>query len=286
MGELWYIVGMDSLNRNQFFLLILLVSFVTSIATGIMTFALLQEAPVEITRTINQVVEKTIQQVTPATGILSSSPKEVTTVVVKEEDLVLDSINKNLKSIVRVRESYGTSSQSRLYGIGLVINTKGDVVVPRDEIVPGNSYFGILSDGTEIQLNPMGADAQTRLVLFTLLKPDAIKANFVPATFADVEPWLGQTVVTLGGETENAVSVGRVESFVMKEENTASTTTKYAVKYIGALETTVSSKNLEPGSPLFTLAGDIVGIQFSREKSVFFTPVSIVKKELNLVVKP
>jgi hypothetical protein len=125
-------------------------------------------------------------------------------------------------------------------------------------------------------------DGQSKFIIFKLLKPDAVKIQFIPATFANVEPRLGQTVVTLGGEVENAVSVGRMESYVMKEENTASTT----MKYVSALETTVSSKNLVPGSPLFTLSGDVVGVQFSKESSVYFTPISIVKKELNAVVKP
>ena len=43
----------DDLNKNQIILLTLLISFVTSIATGIITTSLLQEAPVEVTRNIN-----------------------------------------------------------------------------------------------------------------------------------------------------------------------------------------------------------------------------------------
>jgi hypothetical protein len=77
---------MEDLNKNQIVLLTVLISFVTSIATGIMTVSLLQEAPIEVTKNINRIVEKTIETVTPAT-ILTPSQKEITTVIVKEEML-------------------------------------------------------------------------------------------------------------------------------------------------------------------------------------------------------
>ena len=89
---------MEDLNKNQIVLLTLLVSFVTSIATGIITTSLLQQAPVEVVRNINSIVEKTIEKVTPAT-VTTTSPagtKEVTTIIVKEEDVIIDSINKNI----------------------------------------------------------------------------------------------------------------------------------------------------------------------------------------------
>src|SRR3954462_9706866 len=107
---------MEDLTKHQTILLVLLVSFVTSIATGIMTVSLLSQAPVEITRNINSIVEKTIETITPAT-VSTSKPSgkdttsTVTTVVVKEDDLIVASIDKNAKSIVRI------SDRERISGV-------------------------------------------------------------------------------------------------------------------------------------------------------------------------
>src|SRR3989344_6016767 len=109
---------MQDLNKNQIVLLVLLVSFVTSIATGIITTSLLQEAPLEVTRNINRIVEKTVETVTiPGTVVSSPREKEVTTVIVKEEDLIIDSINKNIKSVVRIKEKDGVLLTTSFYGI-------------------------------------------------------------------------------------------------------------------------------------------------------------------------
>ncbi len=263
---------MEDLNKNQIVLLTLLISFVTSIATGIMTTSLLQEAPLEVTRNINRIVEKTIETVVPA-GL--TGQKEVTTVVVKEEDMIVDSINKNIKSIVRIKEKDSTGAVS-LYSIGLVVSKDGLIATDRRTLAIGNTYSAVMSDGTEFILNGLGENKTTNFMLLKAVMPEKTTYSFVPVVLADKDPKLGQTIIGLGGDVSNTVSVGRVSSLLMKDATVGTTTTKY----LGTIDTDVSSKDLVDGSPAFNLSGDVIGIKLSLDTTKSFTPVSILKKEL------
>lgn len=275
---------MEDLNKNQIVLLTLLISFVTSIATGIMTTSLLQEAPLEVTRNINRIVEKTIETVTPAT-VTTSGQKEVTTVVVKEEDLIVDSINKNLKSVVRIKEKDGNVGTVSFYGIGLVLTKDGIIAADRKYIATGNIYTVTMSDGKEFPLIPMGVDKQTNFILFKANQGEKVNDKtsypFSPAKFADADPKLGQTLIALGGDETNAVAVGRILSLEMKESGVGTST----IKYLSGITTDVSTKDLVDGSPAFNLSGDVVGFKLSSDSSKVFVPVSILKKEQTVLTE-
>ena len=85
-----YYTGMEleKLNKSQIVLLTLLVSFMTSIATGIVTVSLMQQAPPEITETVSRVVEHTVEKVVPGQTAAVAVPQTIKTVVVKESDLI------------------------------------------------------------------------------------------------------------------------------------------------------------------------------------------------------
>ena len=110
---------MDNLNKQQLILLALLVSFVTSIATGIVTVSLMDQAPAGITQTINRVVEKTIERVVQA----PAQPAAVVTkeVIVTEEDLITAAIEKNAKSIVKIEMILASQTTGSFAGLGVVV---------------------------------------------------------------------------------------------------------------------------------------------------------------------
>ena len=56
---------MEHLTKAQIVLLTLFVSFVSSMATGIVVVTLMQQAPEPVLQSITRVVEKTIEKVVP-----------------------------------------------------------------------------------------------------------------------------------------------------------------------------------------------------------------------------
>ena len=59
-------MDIKDLNKFQLLLLAVLLSFVTSIATGITTVTLMQQAPPSVTTPITQVVRETVEKIVPA----------------------------------------------------------------------------------------------------------------------------------------------------------------------------------------------------------------------------
>lgn len=62
-------MDIEDLNKTQLLLLTILVSFITSIATGVLTVSLLDETAPTVTQTVNRIVEHTIETVAQETPI-------------------------------------------------------------------------------------------------------------------------------------------------------------------------------------------------------------------------
>src|SRR3954470_15729289 len=101
-------MDIEKLTKHQIVLLTLLVSFVTSMATGIVAVALMDQAPPAVTKTINQIVEHTVEKVVPATQGAAAATITEKTVVVKDDDLAAQSIAGVQKAIVRIVGKGGT----------------------------------------------------------------------------------------------------------------------------------------------------------------------------------
>lgn len=59
-------MDIKDLNKSQLILLAVLLSFVTSIATGITTVTLMQQAPPSVTVPITRIVRETVEKIVPA----------------------------------------------------------------------------------------------------------------------------------------------------------------------------------------------------------------------------
>ncbi|MCD5384670.1 MAG: hypothetical protein LRZ97_02015 [Candidatus Pacebacteria bacterium] len=89
-------MNLEELNKSQIVLLTLLISFVTSMATGIVAVSLMEQGASPVTNTVNRIVERTkeiivrVEESTPPIIIT-----EEKTVLIREEDLVASAIAKN-----------------------------------------------------------------------------------------------------------------------------------------------------------------------------------------------
>lgn len=154
-------MNMEELNKTQLVLLVLLVSFITSIATGIITTSLLNEAPVSITRTINQVVERTIETVTPTSG----SAKEVS---LREEDkALLAAVADATKLVVHIEEATPTASTTPQI-LGVILSGEGLVVSASKNVKADTKYVAILGDNTRLPLTLTTRSEKDNLAVFKI----------------------------------------------------------------------------------------------------------------------
>jgi S1-C subfamily serine protease len=263
---------MEDLTKHQLILVVLLITFVTSIATGIITFTLLQEAPVEVTQTINRVVEKTIERVVPVEG---EPEKIVTTVVVNEEDRVLESIAKNEKSIVRLKTT-GADGSEVFSGIGLVISADGVIVSDLRSYNAASPYTILFHDSKTYSSGKVFVDNERGLVFLKASPPksETPKYTFYPTVFGDSDGLkIGQTLVAISGRDSNAASIGRIYQLIWSDDKKTVTNILSDIK--------ISKSHF--GSPALNLSGEVVGLEapFNElETEYSYIPINVVKSAM------
>lgn len=244
-------MDIEELNKFQIVLLVTLVSFVTSIATGIVTVTLLAQAPPAVTQTINQVVERTIQTVLPsATSTVSTTVKE-TTVIVKEDDLITTSIAQSLLKTGRVFAGLSTTTPV----VGLAAQMAPGFLVTDSSIVDkehlvvfkgGSGLFTVSQRFPEIGiaiLTPKNASTSLATA-FKIGDVGAIK--------------LGATTIALVSITQERVAVGAA-SGKSTSADVLNGGKQGATTPVRNVDTTITA-NLVPGTPLVNVFGDLVGI--------------------------
>ena len=254
-------MDLEHLTKHQIVLLTLLVSFMTSIATGIITVSLMDQAPPGVTKTINQIVEHTVQTVVPATqGATVATTNTVKTVVVKDDDLAAQSIGSVQKSIVRLVGK----GDDQLIARGVIVDSKGATITDKGALDSSafNSFEAILSDGTRVPVTiPKGQSASSSIELIEVQV--GTSTGFAAAPIADPSKLqLGQSIIRIGGTGTDIVGEGIVAALPVKGSN--------------EVEASVTSGT--PGSLIMTLFGEVVGLattQSLSDGSNFYTLASL-----------
>ena len=120
-------MDVKDLNKSQLILLAILLSFVTSIATGITTVTLMQQAPASFTVPVTRIVRETVEKIVPVENIKNQ------TLSAEEKKLLADL--KAIKPLTvtlflkgTVSESGEVISQEKVLGTGLFLGDNKVVI--------------------------------------------------------------------------------------------------------------------------------------------------------------
>jgi len=289
-------MDIEELNKTQIILLTLLVSFITSIATGIVTVSLVNQAPPVVTDTIHKVIEKTIERVVP--GEQKATIIENTkTIVISDQDFIINAIESNSESLVRVFSSVknkdGSDGEDDFAGLGVILSTDGEIMMDNSNLSKTGEYF-IYFDDLKIKLEIIGNLPENDIVLLKVQLPESETETenlvFKSIKLADSDILkLGQSVISLGGEKSNVVLTGIVsnlkrdkvpiETSVVDEEiieQNEEDVEKESKIIIIEIETNLHSQL--PMGLLIDLDGDVIGV---KSKSDFYIPINLIKQDLD-----
>jgi hypothetical protein len=240
----------EELTTSQLVLLVLLVSFVTSIATGIVTVSLLAQTPPAITQTINRVVERTVETIVPSENQSASVITKETTVVVKEDDLITESVGKGFDQIVRVRQNTATSSP--VVALGAMV---GKNTLVTDLALVSKEHAVLLGD-THYQFVVSKKIPELGIAFMTATGTPPNTGTFKGVDVSSLK--LGQTVIGLYGLRSDRVALN-VVSALSKAPPILINEDSIDVHFV---ETTIS-ETMTPGTPLISIFGDLIGVSTS-----------------------
>lgn len=249
---------MEELTKTQVVLLTLFVSFVTSIATGIVTVTLMEQAPATVTQTINRVVERTVERIVPGETKIKEVP-----VVTTGEDQVVNAIAQSAPALVRIyafaSDGISTATSTPLLaeqiGVGFLVSKTGLVATAAHLIGDATPAVGItLASGEILLARAVARDATLDLMLLEVAT--STRKTFPVLPLAESPVSLGKTAIALVPGDTDLVAMGIVAS---AQEGNASTTPE--------LTTTISLRGNSPGGPVIDTGGFAIGLMTGEQTS-------------------
>ena len=238
-------MDIKDLNKLQLLLLAVLLSFVTSIATGITTVTLMQQAPASFTTPVNNVIRQTIEKIQQVEGKTT-----VQTVVVKEEDLVVDAIAKNSSALFSILE-HNPDGVEIPAGFGFSISKNG-IIVADTLLVQDKASYVVKNSSGKFKADFMFSDKEG----FSFLKIGAAvngtdKLAFTVPDSGDLNKMkIGQKILILGGSVSSFIFDGNKD-----------------------IQTNIKASN--GGAIVLDIDGNALGIALSGT-SVSFAPISAI----------
>src|SRR3989344_4641360 len=276
-------MNMESLTKTQIVLLVLLVSFVTSLATGIVTVTLVNQAPQPVTHTISKVVEKLVPKEVPVkekTVIFSNEENLVK--VIKEASLAVVSVMAaEAKDLTATTTNEEIGKKLMPIGSGFFISKDG-IVLTNKHIVGDETleYVVMTSDGNTYPATVISRSPSQDVAV---LKVEGNNFNFIPlGDSKNIN--VGQTAIALGsdlGEFQNTVSVGVVSG--LNKLAAALNSVSGPEDLVALIQIDAAANPGNSGGPLVDLNGRAIGINTvgaPRENVGFALPINLAKKDI------
>jgi hypothetical protein len=246
-------MDIKDLNKSQLLLLAVLLSFITSIATGITTVTLMQQAPASITVPVNRVIQQTVEKIQQVEGKTT-----VQTVVVKEEDLVVDAIAKNRDATFALSKVEDSTEVSA--GRAFAVSNQG-IIVADAAFVPGKGTYSATNASGKFRAQFIATDKGFSFLKLGVSENPADKLSFsvpAPGDISKMKP--GQKIIVLGKNIATSIFEANDANITVTGDNA------------GALVLNLDGDAL--GIALSSIAGNFVSIQTINESLAKAVPVS------------
>lgn len=252
-------MDIEELNKFQLILLALLVSFVTSIATGIVTVTLLAQAPPAVTETVNHVIERTIQTIVPqATSTPVVKQTTVTqTVVVKQDDLITSAIANAIPKTGRVFQTTATSSPV----VALAAEIAPNVLVTDSAVISSKDHLVLIGNTDAIFSVSQTFPAVGVAILVPQATSTVLGAPFKVGDATGVK--LGQTVTAVLSVANERVAIGNVtsQSSLANVDKTGGASIP-----VSTVDANVNGGSIT-GAPLIDIYGNLIGISTTASQN-------------------
>ncbi|MFH1178371.1 MAG: hypothetical protein V1711_01425 [bacterium] len=191
-------MNIEELSKSQLILLTILVNFVTSVATGILTVSLLDQAPPFVTQTVNRVVERTIEtvsKVAPAAIIQAPAPSN--------QDLVMAAIGEDAtRAVVIYPAKTGTSTP--VISVGTYIPKARAIATAAQDALPQEALIGF-SDGSYIAASI--AHEGNGITIYGFADDAVLPKATSPVLRTPNELKLGETVLAISADGSAATGI-------------------------------------------------------------------------------
>lgn len=310
---------MNDLNKHQLVLLVLLVSFITALATGIVTATLVSQAPPRLTHTIQRVIEKVTEKAADIAPIaLKKDEAKELELSALARDILIEDIAKRIspavvsviatKDIPVVEQYYsnpfpgddffnqffqefqipqfrqkGTEKQQVSSGTGFFVSGDGFLITNKHVVDAQDAeYSVIMNDQKKYPAKVLARDPLNDVAVLKVDGPRFSVINFGDSDTVKV----GHTAIVIGnslGEFQNTVSVGVISG--LRRTIVASGAKSGPEELSEIIQTDAAINPGNSGGPLLNLKGEAVGLSVAMAQGAenigFAIPINQVKRSYN-----